>query len=409
MTGHRAATAPGRRPWLALGATLSVQAASTLALTCLSVMAPAVAPLLGMPPQRVGWLVGIAYATAMVSGLLAGTWAARIGAIRLSRMAVLLSAAGLLLASAAGLPGWVLVLPAAALLLGLAYGLPNPTASLVLARHAPPHRRGLFFSIKQTGVPIGVGLAALLVPPLLDAMPWPAALAVLAALCGALALGLRAARVLDVPDPAAGAAPREAPAAAPLLAPLLKVWRTPAVRRLGVASLVYSMTQLSYITFLVSYLALEHGRGLAAAAGVLAASQVLSVVSRVAWGQLADRWGQPARLLGLLGLAMGLAIGLLGALPPGLPTLTAAVALLCAATAMAWNGVFYAELAVQVRPEDMAEATGGTQVLTFAGAMIGPVAFAVLVGPLGGHGAAFMGLAVLPVAVGVWMLVRARG
>jgi len=398
---------PYRRPWRALSATLSVQAGATLALTSLSVMAPAVAPLLGMPPQRVGWLVGIAYATAMASGLLAGAWAARTGAIRLSQFALLLSAAGLLVASTAALPGLTVLLPAAALLLGLAYGLPNPTASLVLARHAPPNRRGLFFSIKQTGVPVGVGLAALLVPPLLDAMPWPAALAVLAALCGALAGVLNAARVLDHAPGRTGAAAAAPPAPA-LLAPLRRVWRTPALRRLGVASLAYSMTQLSYVTFLVSYLALEHGRGLAAAAAVLAASQALSVAARIAWGQLADRWGEPARLLGLLGLAMGVAIGLLGALPATLPVLTTAVALLCAATAMAWNGVFYAELAVQVRPEDMAEVTGGTQVLTFAGAMIGPVAFAVLVGPLGGHGPAFMGLAALPAAVGVWMLARSR-
>jgi MFS family permease len=398
-----------RRPWLALTTTLSVQAGATLALTSLSVMAPAVAPLLDMPPQRVGWLVGLAYATAMASGLLAGAWAARTGAIPLSRLALLLSAAGLLVAAAAALPGATGLLPVGALLIGMAYGLPNPTASLVLARHAPSHRRGLFFSIKQTGVPVGVGLAALLVPPLLDAMPWPAALAVLAALCGTLALALRAARVLDDRDRSGGVAAAPPPAGPALLAPLRRVWRTPALRRLGVASLVYSMTQLSYVTFLVSYLALEHGRGLAAAAAVLAVSQVLSVVTRVAWGQVADRWGEPARLLGLLGLAMGVAIALLGALPPDLPHLTTAVALLCGATAMAWNGVFYAELAVRVRPEDMAEITGGTQVLTFAGAMIGPVAFAVLVGPLGGHGAAFMGLAALPAAVGAWMLARARG
>ena len=45
-------------------------------------------------------------------------------------------------------------LPIAALAIGAGYGLPNPSASMILAQHAPPHRRGLFFSIKQTGVPI---------------------------------------------------------------------------------------------------------------------------------------------------------------------------------------------------------------------------------------------------------------
>ena len=60
----------------------------------------------------------------------------------------------------------------AALAIGIAYGLPNPAASIVLARHAPADRRGLFFSIKQTGVPIGVALAGLLMPPGLVTLGW---------------------------------------------------------------------------------------------------------------------------------------------------------------------------------------------------------------------------------------------
>ena len=57
------------------------------------------------------------------------------------------------------------------------------------------------------------------------------------------------------------------------------------------------MTQLCFTTFLVSYLKLELGRSLAAAALVLAVSQVLSVACRVLWGQVADRWVSPLRLL----------------------------------------------------------------------------------------------------------------
>ena len=407
MIAAAQAGAGATRPRLALGATLAVQATATLAMTAASVMAPVVAPLLGVPPQRVGWFVGLAYLAAMFSGLAAGTRIARSGAIRVSRLALLACAVGLLLAAAgAATTAWLPLFAAAAIAIGAGYGLPNPAASMVLAVHAPPARRGLYFSIKQTGVPIGVGITGLIVPPLLGAMAWPWVLVVLAAVCVALFAALQPATVLEVRVPGA-AAPGGALGA--LVAPLRRVWREPALRRLGVASLAFSMTQLCFVTFLVSYLKLEHGLGLAAAAGVLSVSQVLSVASRVLWGQVADRWVSPLRLLAGLGLAMAGAAVVLGALPASAPPWTVmAAALACAATSMAWNGVYFAELAHRVRAEELGAVTGGTQFLTFCGAMIGPVAFASLVGVMGSHGATYVVLAAAPAAVGVWLWIAAR-
>ena len=400
----------GTRPVLALASTLSVQAIATLALMTPAVMAPAVAPLLGVPAHRIGWYVGVAYAAAMLTGLAAGVHATRAGPIRLSRFALLSCAAGLLVAAAAAPAGWLVLVLVAGAAIGAGYGLPNPTASLVLARHAPPNRRGLYFSVKQTGVPIGVGLAGLLVPPLLAAMPWPAALAVIAAACVALAALLRRAHVLDEVAAVPGPPPATGSALASLAEPLAQVWRTPALRRLGVASFTFSTTQLSFVAFVVAHLTLERGYPFAAAAAVLSLSQVVAVVCRVLWGEVSDRWIAPSRLLGLLGVAMGVSVALLGALPGSAPQgVTLAVALACAATAVAWNGVFYAELATRVRPDQMATASGGLQVVTFAGAMIGPMAFALAVGALGDHATAYLMVAALPAAAGVWLLFHARG
>ncbi|HYF59733.1 MAG TPA: MFS transporter [Burkholderiaceae bacterium] len=401
------AAPPVRRPILALAATLSVQAGATLALTAPSVMAPAVAPELGLPPQRIGWFVGLAYLSAMFSGLVAGRRLGTGVAIPMSRAAVLACIAGLLLAAAAGTASPWLLLPAA-VAIGTGYGLPNPAASVVLAVHAPAHRRGLFFSIKQTGVPVGVGLAGVLVPPLLAALGWRWTLVALAAGCALLWLALAGARVLDDAGPRAappaGDGPRAGVAAvvAETLAPLAEVWRTPALRRLGIASFAYSATQLCFVTFLVSRLALEQGMGLAAAAGLLAVSQATSVGCRVLWGQVADRFLSPLRLLALLGLAMSVSVLALGMLPAGGSAgATLAVVLACAASAMSWNGVFYAELARRIEPARLGTVTGGTQFLTFCGAMAGPVAFSLLVAPLGSHGAVYALIAAVPLAVGL--------
>ena len=439
---------------LALTSTLSIQAAATVAMSAASVLAPLAGPALGVPASQVGWFVGLAYGAAMSFGLAAGALTARHGPIRVSQLALaacmfgLLAAAltGLLVphssADTDGLAVWAWVgLPIAALAIGAGYGLPNPSASMILAHHAPPHRRGLFFSIKQTGVPIGVGIAGISIPALLLGLEWPWVLVVLAAVCLALTLGLQGTLALNTlstsgasPNPSiqpAQPAPVDstrspAPARShaqsatsrsshragrgmtAVLEPLARIWQLPAVRRLALASLAYSMTQLCFVTFLVSYLKLEHSMSLAAAAGVLSSAQILSVISRVGWGQVADAWMAPLRLLGLLGVAMGGCAAALGLLPAGSPALLGLLAALaCAATSMAWNGVYFAELAHRVPAHDLPRITAGTQFLTFLGAMVGPMVFSALVGPIGSHGHTYAVLAIVPALIGVWLLVAA--
>ena len=142
---------------------------------------------------------------------------------------------------------------------------------------------------------------------------------------------------------------------------------------------------------------------------MLSVAQVLSVASRVLWGMVADRWASPLRLLAGLGLAMAGAALALGALPADAPRWAPMVAALaCAATAMAWNGVFFAALAHEVRAEELGSVTGGTQFLTFFGSMAGPLAFATLVGATGSHGATYVVLAALPALVGAWLWLASR-
>ncbi len=175
------------RPGAALGSTLLVQMLASLVLTAPSVLAPAVAPTLGFGPERVGMFVGVAYLAAMLSGLGSGGWVIRIGAVRLSQIAMLACACGTA-ATVAGLP---VLLGVAALIIGAGYGMINPAASSLLARHAPPANRSLFFSIKQTGVPLGVALAGLLFPWGLHTIGWRPSIIVAGVVCVAMALLLR--------------------------------------------------------------------------------------------------------------------------------------------------------------------------------------------------------------------------
>ena len=177
------------RPWLALAAMLLVQVVVSLTLVAASVLAPAVAPTLGLAPERIGLYAAVAYLTAMLSGLRAGHWVARIGSLRLSQVALLACAGGALLAAASPALGAAGALLGAAFLIGIGYGLVNPAAAAVLTHHAPTTSRGLFFSIKQTGVPIGVAMAGLLMPLGLSLLGWRATAVGLAALCAVLGQG----------------------------------------------------------------------------------------------------------------------------------------------------------------------------------------------------------------------------
>jgi MFS family permease len=371
---------------------LSVQTLVTMALVSASVLAPAVAPTLGVAPERIGLYVAAAYLAAMLVGLRAGQGVTRWGAMPLSQAALAVAAAGALLAGA-GPPAALLV---AAALIGVGYGLINPAAAAVLVHHAPARARGLFFSIKQTGVPIGVALAGLLMPFGLAVHGWRPSVLALGGACaaGALALGALGRRLEPPPS---------APSQDGALALLKQVWRTPALRRLSLASLAYAMTQQTFVTFVVSLLNLRLGWSLAAAAAVLSASQALATLARIGFGALADRMS-PARLLRALGAAMALCCLALAALAPGVPAAVAmAAALACAATAMGWNGVFFAELSQRVPRDAMARISGATQFFTFAGGMLGPLVFGEALRAGSGYAMAWTALAVVP-AIAAWTL-----
>ena len=123
-----------------------------------------------------------AYIGAVVGSLSAGAMVDRWGAIRTSQGALLVSAAGLALGAL--LPGALIV---AALLIGLGYGPITPASSHVLIRTTPPERRNLVFSVKQTGVPLGVALSGFCIPPLAAATGWLGTLLILGLACGAVA------------------------------------------------------------------------------------------------------------------------------------------------------------------------------------------------------------------------------
>jgi MFS family permease len=383
---------------VAVVVTLTAQTLTSMAMIAPSVLAPVAASDLGVAPQAIGLFVSITYLGAMGSSLAAGRLTARFGPLAICQAALVLAAAGLVVGGLA----IAAVLPLAALAIGVGYGVVTPVSSHILARRTPPGIFALVFSIKQTGVPVGGALAGAVVPPLVLALGWAGALPVVAAACVATALALLPARATLAEPPAAGArAPRGMRGLlAGLGRPIQLVLGDRALRELAFASLGYAMVQLVFITYFVSYLTLELGYDLVAAGLIYACAHASGISGRIAWGAVSDRWVRPRAMLAVLG-AVSAACGLLVAASSGAWPLAAIVALamLYAASAVGWNGVYLAEVARCAPPGQVGTATGGTQFFTFGGAVAGPPAFAAAVSATGSYAWAFALFAIPPLVV----------
>ena len=382
-----------------LAATLAVQLLVSMAVVTVPVLAPAAAAQMGVSAGYVGFFIALVYGASMAASLVSGTLVQRFGAIRLSQLCLVACAAGLAL-TAVGSP---VPIVAGAILLGFGYGPVTPASSHVLAKTTPPGMMSLVFSLKQTGVPLGGALAGAVVPALVLWAGWRVAALVVGAAClAALAIAQPLRASLD-----ADRDPSRRLAASRLVGPLRYTLGEPTLRRLAFSSFFFAALQLCLITYLVTHLTGNLGFSLVQAGLMLTVAQGGGVVARIAWGALADRWGRPMVLLGLVALAMGVAAFATARFTPQWPA--AAIAAVCAAfgaTAIGWNGVYLAQVARLAPPGKAGDATGGALVFTYGGVLFGPPAFAFLVEGGASYASAYVILALPAVACGLWLLWR---
>lgn len=344
-------------------------------------IAPALGAALGVPAALVGMQISLVYAGAMTSSLIGGALTRRLGACRATQAALVLLGGGVALAAAPSLAAFAL----ASVLIGLGYGMTNPAASHLLARFTPGGRRGLVFSIKQTGVPLGGVLAGALAPALALGLGWQGAL--LALLLPAL-LGV----LLLQPRRAAWDADREPQAAwlASPLADLRLVWRHGPLRLLSLGGFCFAAIQLSLSVFTVTLLVEDLAVPLVQAGLVMSAVQITGAVGRLFWGWFADRLHSGLVTLLLAALVTATGAVATAAMTPAWP-LTAVVAVLCAFSfsALGWNGVYLAEVSRLAPPDAVARASGGSLFFTFGGVLVGPPAFSALRLLLGSYSLTF--------------------
>lgn len=376
--------------------TLAIQAMASMAVLTIPAVAPAFAAQLQVPVTLLGYFIALAYTGAIVSSLVSGQAVRRYGAIRVSQLGLVLSMLGLLCAL---LPS-VAAVALGAILIGLGYGPITPASSHLLAISTPPHRAGLVFSIKQTGVPLGGMLAGSVAPPLTSLGGVQLAVVIVAItcfLCALLGQPLRYSHDADR-DTDSRLQLRQ------LLRPLRMALAQKNLRRLVSSSFVFSGVQLCLAGYLVTYLHNELGYSLITAGITLSAAQLGGIFGRIFWGYVSDRFLGATWTLVTLSLVMAAGSAATGMLNANVHLIAVLALVVCfGASATGWNGVYLAAVARRA-PEGMAgTVTGGALSVTYLGVVMVPAAFGFVSDVAGSFSAAYILLTVPVLACGLML------
>jgi sugar phosphate permease len=245
--------------------------------------------------------------------------------------------------------------------------------------------RGLALGVRQTAVPIGGAVAALVLPVLETpraGLLFVAGFVLAGALAGALVLRAGTEEHLETVD----------------------VEITLRDRRLWLAcwgSGLYLVAQVAMMGFVVLFLHDEHGFSTGAAAAVFAVGQGLAAALRIGVGHWSDVLGSRVRPLRAIGLVIAVALAAVAVLA-GSPTWLLVPALVFATgMSMAWNGLSYT-IAAELGGRRSGAAIGFQQTVLSAIGIAAPVAFAAMVSGTS-WSIAFALAAVFPLA-GAWLL-----
>jgi MFS family permease len=381
---------------LALGAMFVQQTFAALGRNLPLVIAPAIILDLQVDAAWVGIYVGMAASAALAFQLGCGSFIIRYGALRMSQVALVFLAAGL----AAAASGSLLLFALSAFIGGGGAAMSTPASSHLLGRYSPPRYAPLVFSVKQTAVPAGLLVAGLLGPALTGWAGWQATLYTASIGCLGFAVMLQPLRQEFDAD----RVPSRRFRLSDFGTTLTSVLATRDLRNLSLACFAFNGLQTVFTAYFVIYLT-ELGYSLALAGLVFSVAMVVAVPGRILWGWLGSTLVSPRVMMG--GLALGMAASTLvtGFYGPLWPVLLVGFVASClSATAMSWHGVLLAE-AARLAPEGMrGAATGGVLSFGQTGALLMPLAYALLLSLTGSHGLGFVLSGLPALMVGIALL-----
>ncbi|MBZ9797481.1 MFS transporter [Mesorhizobium sp. ES1-4] len=310
-------------------------------------------------------------------GLLTDRWGdRRVLLIGLGATAAwLLAMALLVVPTSSGIPD-VMLLAMSLLVTGLLGGSVNGSSGRAIMVWFRENERGFAMSIRQTAVPLGGGLGALILPSLALAFGFSAVFGLLAAASALSALF--AWRWLHEPQAAVGGHAVSSGVTGPVPLRNVEVWR------ISTAIGLLCFPQVAVLTFASVFLHDFAGLGTAAISASLAAVQVGAMVMRVWSGRFTDRHGNRRQFLRWCSALSALAFMMLWLLVLAVPAMPASHSSLIAILPLvlvaagisvsAWHGVAYTELATLAGAGHVGTALSLANSFVFVGFFLVPVA-----------------------------------
>ena len=268
---------------------------------------------------------------------------------------------------------------------GIGAGSTNSASGRIVVGWFPANRRGTAMGIRQTGLPLGVGLAALLVPNVVKAHGLSTTLLLVTAICAAATV-LCAVLIVDPPRPTRS----EAADLGHLDNPYTRDSR---LWRIHLASALLVVPQFTVWTYMLVWLIDDKGWSTFAASALVASTQLLGAAGRIGAGWWSDRVGSrlgPMRTVAIAATATMLSLGLLSGTP-----LAIALIVIATAVTVADNGLAFTAVAEIGGPYWSGRAMGLQNTGQYvASALVPPVVGALVSGR--GYGFAFALVAVFP-------------
>ena len=384
--------------WVVLAVGTAAQATVAAVLFSVAVLAPQLrvdfgltlaqmgvvlaAPAIGMTPALLPWglltdragerlvlPLGLAVATVALAG---------VGVVdTFEQLVVLLAVVGALVASA------------------------NAASGRAVMHWFDPSERGLALGIRQASVPIGGLFAAIALPPLAASQGLGWTYALLGAACGAAALA--GATLLCNPPG------KRLPAPETPVPPRGRTLRLPALWSISGGGALFVLAQSATMSFTVLFLSEDRGMSAHAAALVLAASQIVGIVLRIAAGHLSDRNGSRIVPLCRLGLAIAASLGVVAATARAPLIVLVPVIIVAGGIGMSWNGLSFVAAAEIAGPRATGAAIGLQQTFLGVAGILAPIEIAAVVSATSWR-TAFLVAALFPLLG--WALIRplaARG
>jgi sugar phosphate permease len=274
--------------------------------------------------------------------------------------------------------------------MGLGYGMVNPPTTKGIMFLVEKNNRGLAMSLKQTGVPIGGGLAAGLLPPLAIFLSWRFSF-ILAGI-SVITMGLFSYILYD--QDRENFLTLHSDGEDISQEKLEKVHQTKNLVFLSIGGAFCSFAQIALVTYIMLYLKDSKKFDLVLAAFCLTLINVGGILGRMFWGVLSDRFFKGSRkfvlriiafLIFLIALILGLNINL-----PWIALLF--VLFIFGLSGMGWNGVYHAYIGELSRKESVGRTTGLCMTIVFVGNICGPILFGRIIDITGSYNMAWLSL-----------------